>query len=99
MTKHRKPAKAKRPAAAERSGNQRTKPSIPGEPAELRAALKPRPEQQHVVGPLIMHLRDLGWTLDQLRFGTMEWYVPKSPSEAFKREKGHHFDGFPCDIT
>ncbi len=34
-----------------------------------------------------------------MMFGRKEWRVPKSPSEAHKREKGESFDGFPCDIT
>ena len=32
-------------------------------------------------------------------FGKAEWRVPKTPSEAFKREKGRSFQGFPVDIA
>jgi type I restriction enzyme M protein len=61
--------------------------------------LKAGPEQQTVVGPLIQYLVSLGWNLGQLRFGTNEWRVPKSPSEATKRERKQSFAGWPCDIA
>ena len=32
-------------------------------------------------------------------FGKKEWLVPKSPSEAAKREKGKSYKGFPVDIA
>jgi type I restriction enzyme M protein len=57
------------------------------------------PEQALVVGPLAKHLVSVGWQVSQMMFGKREWRVPKSPSEATKREKGESFDGFPCDIT
>jgi type I restriction enzyme M protein len=56
-------------------------------------------EQTSVVGPLIQFLVTCGWQPDQIIFGKKEWRVPKSPSEAHQREKGRHFEGFPCDIT
>ncbi|MCC6652696.1 MAG: restriction endonuclease subunit M [Candidatus Eisenbacteria bacterium] len=57
------------------------------------------PEQALVVAPLVEFLVERGWGLGQLRFGKSEWRVPKSPSEATKREKGRSFEGFPCDIA
>jgi type I restriction enzyme M protein len=66
----------------------------------IAAILKRKsPEQTLVVGPLVKHLLSVGWELSQMMFGKKEWRVPKSPSEATKREKGESFDGFPCDIT
>ena len=66
---------------------------------EIAAKLKAIPEQQTVVGPLVEHLVRLGWRLDQMVFGKAEWRVPKSPSEATKREKNRSFAGFPVDIA
>jgi type I restriction enzyme M protein len=51
------------------------------------------------VGPLVRLLVQYGWSLDQMRFGKNEWRVPRSPSEASKRERGRAFDGFPVDIA
>lgn len=66
----------------------------------VEAKLKSRsPEQALVVGPLARFLISIGWDIEQMMFGRKEWRVPKSPSEAHKREKGESFDGFPCDIT
>jgi type I restriction enzyme M protein len=67
--------------------------------AEITARLKNIPEQQNVVGPLVKHLVGLGWSLGQIVFGKHEWRVPKSPSEATKREKKQSFSGFPVDIA
>lgn len=61
--------------------------------------LKDTKEQKTVVGPLVQYLVDSGWSLDQLVFGKSEWRVPKTPSEATKREKGHSFNGYPVDIA
>jgi type I restriction enzyme M protein len=67
---------------------------------DVEAKLKSRsPEQSMVVGPLVRFLISIGWDIEQIMFGRKEWRVPKSPSEAHKREKGQSFDGFPCDIT
>jgi type I restriction enzyme M protein len=41
----------------------------------------------------------LGWHLEQIVYGKAEWRVPKSPSEATRREKGQSFSGFPVDIA
>lgn len=66
----------------------------------VEARLKARsPEQTLVVGPLVRFLISTGWGIEQMVFGRSEWRVPKSPSEAHKREKGESFDGFPCDIA
>ena len=61
--------------------------------------LKHTAEQQTVVGPLVRMLISLGWELGQMIFGKKEWRIPKSPSEATKREKGRSFSGFPVDIA
>lgn len=61
--------------------------------------LKNTPEQHLVVGPIVRYLLKLGWELDQIVFGTKEWFIPKSPSEQTKREKKHSFAGYPVDIA
>ncbi|MCM1140622.1 MAG: N-6 DNA methylase [Muribaculum sp.] len=61
--------------------------------------LKDTPEQHLVVGPLVEILTSKGWHLDQIIFGKNEWKIPKTPSEASKREKGSSFDYFPVDIA
>lgn len=61
--------------------------------------LKSGPEQQLVVGPIVEQLVNNGWSLEQIVFGKNEWRVPKSPSEASKRENGSSYDGFPVDIA
>ena len=66
---------------------------------EVSVLLKDIPEQQKVTGPLVEYLRSIGWHLDQMVFGKKEWRVPKSPSEATKREKGRAYSGFPVDIA
>lgn len=66
---------------------------------EIAEKLKDIPEQRLVVGPIVQLLKDAGWSLDQLYFGRREWRTPKSPAEATKREQGHSFDGFPCDVA
>lgn len=48
--------------------------------------------------PLIAELERLGWDKNQLQFEP-EWKVPKTPSEASKREAGQSFQGFPVDIA
>lgn len=61
--------------------------------------LKRTVEQQTVVGPLVQRLVSLGWEVGQMVFGKKEWRIPKSPSEATKREKGNAYAGFPVDIA
>lgn len=68
-------------------------------PDEIRKKLKDTPEQETVVGPLVAQLVKSGWDLGQIVFGKQEWRVPKSPSEATKREKSNSFLGFPVDIA
>lgn len=65
----------------------------------IAAKLKSTREQREVVGPLVQLLVSMGWQLEQLEFGKKEWQVPRSPSEATKRERGHSFKGFPCDVA
>jgi type I restriction enzyme M protein len=67
--------------------------------AEIADLLQRTQEQAAVVGPLVEYLCTLGWELGQIQFGRKEWRVPKSPSEATKREKGNSFLGFPVDIA
>lgn len=71
----------------------------PSVSAEIFAKLKNTREQREVAGPLVQLLVDSGWQLDQLVFGKKEWRVPKTPSEATKRERGNHYEGFPCDVA
>lgn len=66
---------------------------------EIADKLKKGPEQQLVVGPLIEQLLSEGWDIGQIVFGKNEWRVPKTPSEASKREKGTAFEGYPVDIA
>ena len=51
------------------------------------------------MGPLVEQLINSGWAFGQIVFGKNEWKVPKTPSEASKREKGALFDYFPVDIA
>lgn len=48
--------------------------------------------------PLIDKLIKLGWDKNQLQFEP-EWRVPKTPSEASKRELGQSFKSFPTDVA
>lgn len=66
---------------------------------EIKEKLKNTSEQRDVVGPLVSELIKAGWHIDQIIFGRDEWRVPKSPSEATKREKGNSYNGFPVDIA
>ena len=61
--------------------------------------LKDTPEQKSVVGPLVSYLIDSGWHLEQIIYGKKEWFIPKTPSEATRREKGQSFSGFPVDVA
>lgn len=67
--------------------------------SNISNVLKETPEQKLVVGPLVERLVEGGWQLGQIIFGKNEWKVPKTPSEASKREKGVSFDSFPVDIA
>ena len=66
---------------------------------EIDKRLKNTPEQKKVVGPLVSYLIDNGWQIEQIIFGKKEWRIPKTPSEATRREKGYSFSGFPVDIA
>ena len=61
--------------------------------------LKDGPEQRMVVGAIVEHLINKGWSINQMYFGKNEWKIPKVPSEASKREKGSPFEYFPVDIA
>jgi type I restriction enzyme M protein len=61
--------------------------------------LKDTQEQRCVVGPLVEYLCNIGWKIDQIVFGKNEWRIPKTPSQATKREKGTSYQGFPVDIA
>ena len=65
----------------------------------IASKLKNTKEQHDVVGPIVKRLVKSGWNIEQIVFGKKEWLVPKTPSEAHKREKAQSFDGFPCDIA
>jgi hypothetical protein len=74
-------------------------PTEPSVASAITSRLKTGEEQHRVVGPLVRFLNSVGWTLDQLEFGRLEWRVPATPSEATRRERGESFRGFPCDIA
>ena len=57
-----------------------------------------QPEHNLTRLPLVEKLMALGWHKEQIVFEP-EWRVPKSPSEAAKREKGQSYSGFPVDIA
>lgn len=48
--------------------------------------------------PLLKELVRQGWDKNQIQFQP-EWKVPKTPSEASKREAGQSFQGYPVDIA
>jgi len=48
--------------------------------------------------PLISEFEKLGWNKNQILYKP-EWRVPKTPSEASKRESGQSYQGFPVDIA
>lgn len=66
---------------------------------DVAPLLRTTPEQADVVGPLVHLLVTRGWRPEQMVFGKTEWRIPKTPSEATKREKGNAFSGFPVDIA
>ena len=54
--------------------------------------------------PVLDSLIGFGWLREQIVCPSpdsddTEWRVPKTPSEAAKRERGGKFEGFPCDIA
>lgn len=55
-------------------------------------------EHTEVRIPLIAKLIKLGWDKNQIQFDP-EWRVPKSPSEATRREKGQSYKSFPIDVA
>jgi type I restriction enzyme M protein len=55
-------------------------------------------EHTEVRLPLIEKLIKLGWDKNQLQYEP-EWRVPKTPSEASKRELGQSFKSFPIDVA
>lgn len=56
------------------------------------------PENIFTRQPLIDRLVEMGWELNQMQYSP-EWLVPKTPSEASKREKKSKFQGFPVDLV
>ena len=48
--------------------------------------------------PLINELEKLGWDKNQIQF-MPEWKVPKTPSDASKRESNQSFQGFSICIS
>ena len=67
--------------------------------SEINQQLQATREQELVVGPLVSYLTRIGWDLGQIVFGKSEWHVPKTPSDASRREKGQSFSGFPVDVA
>ena len=55
-------------------------------------------ENKYTRMPLIDKLVEMGWDINQMQYNP-EWFVPKSPSEASKREKKTKFNGFPIDLV
>jgi type I restriction enzyme M protein len=55
-------------------------------------------EHTEVRLPLIEKLIKLGWDENQIQYKP-EWGVPKSPSEASKRELGQRYNSYPCDVV
>jgi len=56
------------------------------------------PEHNEVRLPLIAKLVQAGWAREQLLWKP-EWRVPKTPSDAFRREKNEKFEGYPTDLV
>lgn len=56
------------------------------------------PEHLKTRVPLLEELEKKGWKKEQI-IHNPEWLVPKTPSEASKREAGHKFNGFPVDVA
>lgn len=59
---------------------------------------KEGPENKYTRMPLIQQLVEMGWDINQMQYSP-EWVVPKTPSEASKREKRVRFQGFPVDLV
>jgi type I restriction enzyme M protein len=57
-----------------------------------------RPEHTRTRLPLVDQLVSFGWKHDQIQYDP-EWRVPKSPSEASKRELKRSYQGFPIDLA
>lgn len=56
-------------------------------------------EEINATQPLLQYLVEkLGWPLDCIRTRP-QWMIPRTPSEATKRELRQSFKGFPCDIV
>lgn len=56
------------------------------------------PEEIDATQPLLRLLTALGWPVQKIR-SRPQWRVPKSPSEADKRERQLSYKGYPCDIV
>lgn len=56
------------------------------------------PENMLTRQPLIEEFVSLGWNREQILYSP-EWKVPKTPSEASKREKGVNYAGYPVDLA
>ena len=56
-----------------------------------------KPEHALVRLPLVDKLIELGWDEGQIQWSP-EWRVPKTPSEASRREAGNSFSGFRVDV-
>lgn len=56
------------------------------------------PENQKTRLPLIEKLIKPGWKESQIQYAP-EWRIPKTPSEASKREIGNKYEGYPVDVA
>ncbi|MDA2040169.1 N-6 DNA methylase [Bacillus cereus] len=65
---------------------------------EVSTIVRESKEHLYTRLPLIDKLIELGWDPHQLQFQP-EWHVPKTPSEAAKREAGKSYQGFPVDVA
>jgi type I restriction enzyme M protein len=57
-----------------------------------------KPEEIDATQPLLRLLTENGWLTDCIR-SRPQWRVPKTPSDADKRERHQSFKGYPCDIA
>ena len=48
--------------------------------------------------PIVAELIRMGWNDNQIQYKP-EWKVPKTPSEASKREAGRGYSGYPIDVA
>lgn len=67
-------------------------------PRERNRRPRRQPEHDEVRIPTLDALVAVGWSDGQIQFQP-EWRVPRTPSQASRREAGHSFEGYPADIV